>query len=130
MISAPLEQEVGVNAAGQCDGGDRRAGHQALLDQPRLECPIVLASRSSGDLCNCLHGVHHLLLVHTIKRMHSSAQMLASGRQPRKDGVGRTITVYRDTFEFAQRGHAGLQHQAAGGHRPQHWARDYARHRR
>jgi hypothetical protein len=31
-------------------------------------------------------------LVHTIKRRHSSAQMLASGTRPRKDGVRRTIT--------------------------------------
>ena len=36
--------------------------------------------------------MHHLLLVHTIKRLHSSAQMLASGGQSGKDGVGRTIT--------------------------------------
>jgi hypothetical protein len=36
--------------------------------------------------------VHHLLLVHTIKGLHSSGQMLASGRRRRKDGVGRTIT--------------------------------------
>jgi hypothetical protein len=37
--------------------------------------------------------VHHLLLVHTIKRRHSSDQMLASLRRPRKDGVRRTITI-------------------------------------
>jgi len=37
MISAPLEQEVGVNAAGQCDGRDRRAGPQALPNKLSLE---------------------------------------------------------------------------------------------
>jgi hypothetical protein len=37
MIAAPLEQQVRVDAAGQRDGCDRRAGHQALLDQLGLE---------------------------------------------------------------------------------------------
>ena len=37
--------------------------------------------------------MHHLLLVHTIKRAHSSAQMLVNGMQPGNDGVGRTITI-------------------------------------
>ena len=44
--------------------------------------------------------------------------------------VAQRGEAHRDTFEFVQRGHAGLQHQAAGGHRPQNWARGYARHRR
>ena len=37
--------------------------------------------------------MHHLLLVHTIKRGHSSAQMLANGRRSGNDGVDRTITL-------------------------------------
>lgn len=34
-------------------------------------------------------------LVHTIKRMHSSAQMLVGSTLPGRDGGGRTITVIR-----------------------------------
>ena len=67
-VAAQLEQQVRVDAASQCNGRDRRAGYQALLDHVRLECPIMLAPGRPRDPCHCLHGVHHLLLMHTIKR--------------------------------------------------------------
>jgi hypothetical protein len=52
--------------------------------------------------------VHHLLLVHTIKRRHSSDQMLASLRRPRKDGVRRTITLLTQSLVEFRR--AGAKH--------------------
>ena len=37
----------------------------------------------------------HRLLVRTVKGLHSSSQMPAGGKRPRKDGVDRTITLDR-----------------------------------
>lgn len=59
-------------AARPCNGCDRRVGQQAPRDQFRLK--------------------RLLLLVHTIKRAHSSIRMLASDVQPGDDGVGRAMT--------------------------------------
>ncbi|MDO9095016.1 MAG: hypothetical protein Q7U99_20565, partial [Rubrivivax sp.] len=57
------------------------------------------------DPCHCLHRVHHLLLVHTIKDLHSSGQMLATGSARRKNGVRRTITfvlALADDYQVVQ----------------------------
>ena len=40
MVSAPLEQQVGVDAGGHSNGRDGRTGHKALQDQVRLERPF------------------------------------------------------------------------------------------
>jgi hypothetical protein len=60
VLTSPLEQKVGIDAALHRDPRDRRAGHQTLRDQLVLERPFMLPPTSRRPSCSILHGVHHL----------------------------------------------------------------------
>jgi hypothetical protein len=87
-------QQVSVDAVLQRDHRLGGARLLAQLHQVPLELPIVLPANAPGDLARLsLHGVHHLLLVHTISwACTCSAGMLATTRRSRQDGAERTIT--------------------------------------
>ena len=93
-VAPPLEQQVSVDAVLQRDRRHGGARLLAQLHQVPLELPIVLPANAPGDLARLsLHGVHHLLLLHTISwACTCSAGMLATTRRSRKDGAERTIT--------------------------------------
>jgi hypothetical protein len=52
-----------------------------------------MATRWSVDPWLTLHGVHDLLLVHTISGRALSGHMLRDQASSNKNGAGRTITI-------------------------------------
>ncbi|KQP46095.1 hypothetical protein ASF44_24185 [Pseudorhodoferax sp. Leaf274] len=60
MVSAPLEQHVGVDATSQRDGRHRSARLQALPYKVLFESQVVLPATGLANLRITLHGVHHL----------------------------------------------------------------------